>query len=118
MHLHWVDHTSDDVNKYKVLVLFRQYEDSELFSAIPKIIGNLNQDGINLVIVKVNGSRVICQSFEVKQIPKKYSSLVANTAYELVLIEQFICRISSFYSMFWYLMLRLNLKGQPDDLFF
>lgn len=118
MQMHWIDPSLDDLNKYKVLVLFRQYEEAELFSAIPKVVGNLNQDGINVILVKLNGGRVVCQSFEVKQIARKYSRLSFTPAYELQLIEQFVCKLTSFYSLFWYLMLRLNLKGQADDLFF
>jgi len=63
--LSWIDIKVEDINRFKVIVLFRDYEPDEQFSAIPKILSTLNQNETYVLSVKAQGEVYQWQLFEV-----------------------------------------------------
>lgn len=62
--LNWIDFNFDDINKYKIIVIFRDLEDNEAFSPIPKILGTLDKEGVNVLLIGHSGIRFTWQMYQ------------------------------------------------------
>ena len=62
----WIDHTFVDINKFKLVVIFRDLEENECFSPIPRILGTLDHEGVNVLLVGCSTERYTWQMYEVR----------------------------------------------------
>lgn len=66
MRFDWIQYRKVDLNKYSLIVVFKDADDDEAFTSMPKFVGSINKEKVCLLFIRFSEGRYIWQMFEIR----------------------------------------------------
>jgi hypothetical protein len=66
MKFNWIECRKVDLNKFPLIVVFKDAYDDEVFTSMPKFVGAINRENTCLLFIRFSEGRFIWQMFEIR----------------------------------------------------